>query len=116
MRSRASALMLAPLVALRTGARGGSRRRASATSRRTRSTVDRRARPPTCSEIGYDMRRPGYDNVRQLAARSSSSSPDAQAGRRRSRPTASTSRRCAIEAPRAKSKALGDSPNPFFNV
>ena len=41
---------------------------------------------------------------------------DRQAGRLDSRRSASTPTACAIDKPVAKSAALGDSPNPFFNV
>ena len=84
MRSRASALMLAPLLALRSGAGGGSRRRHGCrrrTSRRTRRQVDEPERSGArCSEIGYDMTESGYDHGRQRRRRSSSCLPDAQGG------------------------------------
>ena len=117
MRSRASALVLAPLLACALGTCGGTRRRQGRAGEH--QAVRRRRRQPERSGHARGDRlrhdRVGLRHQRQLQP-GAAPVPAAQGGGRARgaaawRPAPSRSRRR-----RAKSKALGDSPNPYFNV
>src|SRR5262245_61639376 len=109
MRSRASALMLAPLVAL---ALAPSAAHAADTLSPYKATV-------SAAQVA-DMKNQGYD-VQEAGATGDEGLQNVEL-------IASDSQRKALEAdgidlaalpvdkPVAKSAALGDSPNPFFNV
>ena len=116
MRSRAPALLLAPLLALCAGTGGGI---TPPVDRRDIAPytvqVDDPARRRRWRRSAIDMTETGYDQTDPRRAGRSSCLP-----RRRGRPTLEARRRrsgaVAIDAPAPKNKALGDSPNPFFNV
>ena len=89
---------------------GFSRRHAR---RRTRRQVTA-AQAADLKAKGFDIQEARRRRRRRPAGASRSSRPTSRSTR--SRPTASSSRRSPIDKPVAKTAALGDSPNPFFNV
>ena len=118
MRSRASALMLAPLLACAlapAAARCRDRPKPANIAPYT-AVVDSPSEAATLHEIGFDMTETGYDTVRQLQRRSSRVYLSPEEAATLEARGVETDGRSRSRRRRPKNKALGDSPNPFFNV
>jgi zinc carboxypeptidase/Big-like domain-containing protein len=116
MRSRASALLLAPLMAcaLAPAAAHAAAPAEPANIGPYTAVVDSPSEAATLQEIGYDMTESGYDSSDSSSQELELFLSPKEAATLEARGVETSA--VAIEAPTAKNKALGDSPNPFFNV
>ncbi len=115
MRSRASALMLAPLLACALAPAAASAAKVEgANIAPYTAVIDSPSEAATLNEIGYDMTESGYDPTDSGEQELELFLSPKEAATLEARGVETSA--VAIEAPTAKNKALGDSPNPFFNV
>ena len=116
MRSRASALLLAPMLAcaLAPAAAQAAAKAEPANIQPYTAVVDGPSEAATLGEIGYDMTESGYDKGDSSSQELQLFLSPSEAATLEARGVETTA--VPIEAPTAKSKAVGSSPNPFFNV
>src|SRR4051794_1245033 len=115
MRSRASALMLAPILACALApATAFAAKVEGANIAPYKAVIDSPSEAATLNEIGYDMTESGYDTSDSSSQELSLYLSPKEAATLAARGIETDA--VAIEAPAKKSKAVGDSPNPYFNV
>src|SRR4051794_20306774 len=115
MRSRASALMLAPILACALApATAFAAKVEGANIAPYKAVIDSPSEAATLNEIGYDMTESGYDTSDSSSQELSLYLSPKEAATLAARGIETDA--VAIEAATKKSKAAGDSPNPYFNV
>ena len=114
--TRIRAALLAPLLAcaLAPAAAHAAAKAEPANIKPYDVVVDSPSEAATLGEIGYDMTESGYDTNDSSSQKLHLFLQPKEAAALEARGLETSA--VAIEAPSAKSKALGDSPNPFFNV